>query len=399
MTKEEYKAQRDGLMKVANEAVSSSDLETARKTRAQIEELDNKFEEEAKEAANIASLEKKEIVDIMGKNQPVKGEVIDRTETPKIDNETAYRGVFAKKLQGRILNDDERRIFDIFNPSNATQTTSSHTAVVPTTLMAEIFREASAGHPILAAVDLTYVKGNVTYAYETAAGSAAWVAEASTPSDSVDTTAKLELKGFQLAKVMPISYTLKEMSTDAFLLYIRDNIADKIGAALATAVAQGSGSSQPKGITTALEAESSTPQVASWTASTDDVDYAKVAGVFALVGSGYMSGTAVYATNAFVWNKLALIKDTTGRPIFIPDASEGAIGRLFGAPVYVEDGVPANAMIVGDVKSGYRMNVSKDLEIMEDDKPSSLKTDYVGVMVVDGGLVTTKAFAYLKKSA
>ena len=56
-------------------------------------------------------------------------------------------------------------------------------------------------------------------------------------------------------------------------------------------------------------------------------------------------------------------------------------------------------MILGNVRAGYRMNVSKELVIMEEDKPTSQRTNYVGYMMVDGAPITSKAFAYLKKSA
>ncbi|MEG2185551.1 MAG: phage major capsid protein, partial [Cloacibacillus sp.] len=243
MKKDEYKTQRDGLMKVANDAVTSGDLETARKTRAQIEALDAQFEDEMKELANITALEQKKIVNlaVTGSSASIKGEVIDRLFAAFLCVVAAYPTVFAKRLQGRNLTNEEQRVFDIFNPLDATQTTSSHTAVIPTTLMSEIFTEASVGHPILAAVNMTNVKGYVTYPKETSAGDAAWYGEADTLNDSADTTGSLELKGYPLSKVIPISYTLKEMATDAFLIYIRTNIADKIGAALATAIAQGQG--------------------------------------------------------------------------------------------------------------------------------------------------------------
>jgi HK97 family phage major capsid protein len=50
----------------------------------------------------------------------------------------------------------------------------------------------------------------------------------------------------------------------------------------------------------------------------------------ALVKSGYLRNAEIYATNNTIWTQLANIVDNTGKPMFIPDVTNGTVGKLFG---------------------------------------------------------------------
>src|SRR5690606_36900217 len=90
---------------------------------------------------------------------------------------------------------------------------------------------------------------------------------------------------------------------------------------------------QPKGIVTALVAEQGTPQIIEYD-DTDDLDYDKLAKAMGLIKSTYKNGADIYAKSTTSWNKLALIKDDQGRPLFISDVTtDGGSSRIFGLQV------------------------------------------------------------------
>jgi len=116
------------------------------------------------------------------------------------------------------------------------------------------------------------------------------------------------------------------------------------------------------------------------------------------IKSGYAANARFYATSATIWNHLANILDDNKRPIFIPDATQGGVGRIFGIVVEEEDAIPADAVLLGNMAKGYAANKNEDITMYYEDHIKERATDYMGYALVDGQPLTTKAFAYLKKS-
>ncbi|MGN0881209.1 phage major capsid protein [Cloacibacillus porcorum] len=417
MTVEEYKNKRNELMSAATGAVTSGDVEAAAAKRAEIEALDENYDAEQRELANLAALKERKIVDITipCDNTPAPQSL---TPTAKMqaeqDEDATYRRAFAHTLMGFRLPAEEAEIFDKVNRiiapdiQNATQTAATHTVVIPKTLVDAIWKEMGELHPILNAVPKTFVKGKLSYPYETVSGdNAAFYDEDTEVTEGSFTIAALDLDGYELAKALKISWKLQKMSIDSFLAYVANLVAEKMANALAVAVVSGKGvagssdswKSQPQGIITALDAETNTPQVITWTPSTDDVTYEKMTGLMSKIRSGYSTGAAIYAKNDFIWNTLANIKDSNGRPYFIADVMSGGVGRLFGHVVYEEDAIPDNAMLLANIRQGYLMNVQEDISLMQDEHMTKRTTTYMGYAILDGKVRTTKAFAYLKKSS
>lgn len=407
MTVEEYKNKRNELMSAATDAVTSGDVEAAAAKRAEIEALDENYDAEQRELANLAALKERKMIDITIPRDNAPQSLTPAAKTQDVLDENAiYREAFAHTLMGFRLPAEEAEIFDKVNRSlapdiqNATQTASTHTIVIPNTLVEQIWKEMGEAHPILRAVPKTYVKGKLTYPREKDGGdNATWYDESTEVTSGSFTLDSIELDGYELAKSILISWKLEKMSIDAFLTYIATLIAEKMGNALAAAIVSGTGTKQPQGIVTALEAESSTPQVMTWTETSDEVDYAKLTEFMGKIRSGYSSGAVIYAKNSFIWNVLANLLDGTGRPYFIADVISGGVGRLFGHVVYEEDAVPENAMLLANVARGYRMNVQEEISLLRDEYMTKRQAEFMGYAILDGKPITTKAFAYLKKSS
>jgi HK97 family phage major capsid protein len=119
----------------------------------------------------------------------------------------------------------------------------------------------------------------------------------------------------------------------------------------------------------------------------------------ALVKSGYLRNAEIYATNNTIWTQLANIVDNTGKPMFIPDVTNGTVGKLFGIPVYEEDGVADGEVFLADVQDGYAINVNEDVSMYFEDHVKARNTDYMAYSLVDGTVLTTKAFGLLRKKS
>ena len=321
------------------------------------------------------------------------------------DENKLYNSAFAKNMMGLELNKEEAETFNKVNADfrNATQTAEQHTVLVPETVRQGIWAEIGEAHPIFGDITPTFIPRKVTIIKEkNAMSDAEWVDEDTEGNDEEAGFGTIELDGCELVKSIKISWKLKKMSIDAFLAYITTKLAEKMGNAIAKAMIDGKGKpggsdewkAQPKGIATALKAESSTPQVITYTGT---ISYENMLTLMSKIKSGYINGSSFYANNTTIWNQLAAIKDGDGKSIFIPDATIGGVGRIFGVPVKEEDGVSDGQVLLGNVSKGYVMNINENMTIYTDDHVKARTTDYMGYALIDGDVVTTKSFALLKK--
>jgi HK97 family phage major capsid protein len=200
------------------------------------------------------------------------------------------------------------------------------------------------------------------------------------------------------------------MATEEFIPYIINELGERVGVALGTAIAVGKGKPgegqtfkpEPLGIETALLAENSTPQVVTYnpTAQTPDpLAYEDFTAAIGKIHSSYLSGAAIYANNKTIWGQLANLTDSTGRPLFIPDLTSGGVGRMFGFVVKADAGVSDDSIIIGNPNAGYVFNTNEPMSIATEEHVKARTVDYAAYTIVDGGLLDTKAFALIKKSS
>ena len=408
MDKKQYEVKRAELLAKMKAAIEAEDVAVAQATNEEIEALDAKFKALATAQANFAALNGMDrpatVPEIPAALNSAGIPAAKPAEDPKADDEKMYVNAFAHYMMGDKLSADEEKIFAA---KNATTTAKENYVVVPTTVRDGIWHEMEERHPVIAATVRTHIKGDVDILVETSVGSApSWYDEDTAVTAEKAVTAKITLKGCELAKDIPVSWKLKKMSVDEFISYIQTRIADKMGNGLAAGLLVGLGvdsatenprPSQPLGVITKLEAETGTPQVVSYTAA-NGIVYANLTGARAKIKSGYASKARWYANAATIWNRLANVLDEMGRPVFIPDATSGGVGRIFGIVVEEEDAVPADAVLLANMADGYACNVNEDITMYQEDHIKERTTDYMGYALIDGQPLTTKAFAYLKKS-
>jgi HK97 family phage major capsid protein len=418
MNKEKYLEQRNDLLKEIENLIEEGKTEDADAKMKEVEALDEKWENVKKANANLTALKgSAKVTDIENKSVDVGGgKVIDTIQKPvAVDEDKLYETAWAKTMQGKKLDANEQTVFDKVNAEfrNAyTHGTGNTPTLIPETVVAGIWKRAEEMYPLLADVKKYNVKGTLVINKHTAidAGDAAWYDESTATADEENAFEQLTLTGCELAKAITVTWKLRSMATEDFIPYIKNELGERVGVALGTAIAQGRGKPgtgdnfkpEPLGIETALEDESPASQVVTYNPAAttpDPLDYEKITQAIGKIHSSYLSGCAIYANNATIWNQLANITDTTGRPIFIPDATSGGVGRMFGMVVKADAGVSNDTVIIGNPNKGYVLNTNEPMSLATEEHVKARTVDYAAYTIVDGGLLDTKAFALIKKSS
>lgn len=294
------------------------------------------------------------------------------------------RSAFWKVMTGRETTAEERALMTVAGLA------SKAAVAIPTTIVEGIWSLIDEMHPFLADVQRFHVRGNLILRKHTAitAGDAAWYAEGADLTDEENEFDLVELTGHQLAKIVRVSYKLRDMSEPEFIAYIQREIAIRMGAALGNAVINGTGTNQPTGVKTVL----GSGQKIQYTTLTDDL----MRQAAAKVNSFLASDVAIYCNNNTAWTVIAGVKDQQKRPIFINDSvSEGIVGKALGYAVKVDDAMADGDILFANAKAGYAFNVNSDVQVLIEDKPTKLEFDYVGYALADGDVIDDKAFAML----
>ena len=104
------------------------------------------------------------------------------------------------------------------------------------------------------------------------------------------------------------------------------------------AFTNGTGSGQPWGFRSSAITPNSVAQVGTTVGS---LAYSDLTNLKYSLKTGYRS-QAVYVTSSAGVKLLENLKDTQGRPLFLPSIREGAPDQLLGRPIYIVDEVPSN---------------------------------------------------------
>lgn len=408
----DYENQRNELLNKAQEALKNGNSELCEQLTNDIKEMDTAYDKHKLNMANLAALEgsgAKGPAVITGSGAPAANKLTDSEEEKAKElkaKEEKYVIAFANKLQGKKLTDEQQQIFNEFNAGlqNSAQTAADHSVLIPETVKQGIWEEMGQSHPILEDLFTTNILGDVKIIKDEGDGNDAdWTDEETETGDDNVALGTVNLTGCELSKNITVSWKLKNMEAHDFIAYITKKLAKKLGNAVANAVVNGKGKPgergdfkpQPRGIVTALEAEASTPQVKTFNAAAG-VKYKDITGLFALVKSGYKK--VIYANSTTIWNVIANIVDSTGKPYFVADPTNAGVGRVLGAVVKEEDAVKDDGILLGDVAAGYAMNINKTMQMYSEDHVKARTTDYSGYMIADGDVLSNKAFAYLKKN-
>lgn len=284
-----------------------------------------------------------------------------------------YRSAFLKSMLDMELTAEERDAY--------THTTADAKDVLPTTMLNKIWDLVSKKHSILEDITI-YRTGTileVTKHTEIVQGKAKVVSEGAANDDEKNTFVKVTLSGKDFSKTIYVSYATSKMSIDA----LEDYLINEISTSMSEAIAEDVVSTIDAGINAANKVSS---------ASATEITYKELATLFGKLKR--VANVKVYVSNATLYNQLVAMTDNTGRPIFQPNAQDGAKGVLLGGVVKVEDAVADGTILVGDPgKVVY--NMIQDIIVETDKDIANHKYIYSGYARGEGALIDDKAFAKL----
>lgn len=296
-----------------------------------------------------------------------------------------YRTGFLKTMLRQELNAEERDA--VAYVMKTTDTTNHADYLLPRTLLNEIWSLIEEEHSILQDVML-YRTGtilDIPIHASISQGDAKTVNEATANDDEINVWAKVTLAGKDFSKHIDISYAMAQMSIDSLEAYLRQEIADRMGAALA------------KDAVTQILSDYDSTNNAVVTAEEDTLEFTDVTNALSVLKNG--KGRIVfYANNATVYKRLVGMVDTTGRPIFQPNAQAGAEGTLVGFQVKKEDAVDDDVVLIGYPKTVVG-NMIQDIMIETDRDIKKHVITYAGYARAEFKLVAAKAFATLTVDA
>ena len=290
-----------------------------------------------------------------------------------------YRNAFLKSLKGEELNTEERAAY-VATTGDTTANNHGAGLLVPTEMLNNIWSLIEEQHAILGDITLYRTNTYLSIPVHTAIaqGDATTVAENAANDDEINNFMTVVLHGQDYSKTVKISYAMAQMSIDALETYLTNEIASRLGAAMARDTIAG--------ILTDYYTTDNTV-----VALNDTRTYGDGADAFGALKNAN-GGAVVYGTNKTIYTRLAVLEDTEGHLIFQPDANAGIQGRLLGAPVKVEDGLSDDVLLIGYPKNVVG-NVVQDVMVETDRDISKHVIIYSGYARYESKLIAPKSFA------
>lgn len=257
-------------------------------------------------------------------------------------NSPEYREAFLKNLQGKELTAEERAAV-------------TATAAIPTETANKIWGKMEL-YPILNAIDVMHIPGNVILPVEGTINAAAVVAMGTAATDGADALAPVSLGAYKLIKTVEITADVQAMAIPAFENWLVDRLANKLFRLVAGQVAAGTGTNEPTGLATITAAGTYTKAA---------ITYADLLTIIAALPAEYDPNACFVMSRATFYGNVLNVTTTQKQPVVVADPQAPAKYNVFGFPVIIEDGVGTD-IIFGDLKEGYVWNFAKDVEVESD---------------------------------
>jgi len=300
-----------------------------------------------------------------------------------------YRSAYLKRLQGKELNEVEKRAL--------TTAAGSAGAAVPTTTLNRIIDKLRQTSALFPRITVSYVPGNLSIVVANAKNAAAWKTEGNDGTPTDDTVVNVQLAGYELIKLVEISAAAEAMTIDAFEAYIASEIGRRLAIAIENAILNGNGGGEPTGILSGITWD--TTNSTTWTASST-IGYDNLVDGLALLPTLYHNNAVFVMNRKMLFGGIRKIKTDDKQPIFTYNPQDAARNSILGYPVIVDDYMPDDTILLGDF-SYYYMNFAKSPEISVSREAAfkSGKITYRGLAVADGKPALAEAFVKIYKAA
>lgn len=389
-----------------DEEMSAEDIDAAEK---RVKEIDAKIAElkksaedaKAKRAKLVAGLEEdyqrgelKPVESLNGSVMKFNGSIKETTDLSR-DGE-AYERAWVKDMASRCgvklvdgmeMTDAEKRAF--------TATTANTPQVLPTALDTQIWSLIDSGNALYGDLNIDSMKNvyEIIRHKSIDAGDAAKTTENVAAGDEQNTFDTITVTGEEFKKTVKISRKASVQSVQGFESYLAREVSNRIGNSLDVYAF-----SQLADTTLGMDSANLalTPATAG---KLTEADMRKVLAALKVDADGYArsKGRAIYASSTTIWDYVAGVQYTDGRPAFIADTMNSdplTQGRIFGTPVKEDANVADGVLIVG-YPGAIAANLFDGLDITPFIDPFTQEHSFTGYALFDCGLIVPKAFAKL----
>lgn len=328
------------------------------------DEADSLIEERAK--INAAIEERNALIEKVKANETTiktfseeTNHMEERIFTP---DSVEYRDAWLKNLQGKELSVEERAAVDA-------------SAAIPTQTMNQIIGRLEV-NPIIAAVDVMHIAGNISFPIEGTVNEASWIDMDAASTDSADTITEVVLGAYKLIKTIEISADVKAMSIPAFESWLVARLANKMEKAVATSIVAGTGTKQATGLNTIAK------NAFAWTKA--GMKFKDLMTMISKLPTEYANGASFVMSRDIFYTQVLGMETNSGDSVVVADPQAPAKFNILGYPVIIDD--RAKGVIFGDLKEGYKFNFASDISVSADDSVAfrTGSTVYRGMCLADG---------------
>ena len=400
MNKEKYLELRNGLYTEAENLINEGKLEEGKAKMKEITDLDNKFEKEATELANLAALKDNAKVSLangapinnLGGNISSFGE----NAVEDVSNSIEYRKAFMNYVTKGTAIPGELK-----NVAGPTKTTDVG-EMIPETVLSRIIEKMEATGMILPLVTRTAYKGGLTIPTSTVKPTATWVAEGAGSEKQKKSTGSITFAYHKLRCAISNSLEVETMALPIFETTFINNVVEAMTKALEQSIINGDGSGKPKGILKESVAEGQNVDVAAG----GKLEYQTLVNAEAALPLSYENGAVWFMTKKTFMSFIGMV-DTNGQPLArVNYGINGQADRsLLGRKVILNDYMDSYTDTVESDKivaflfnpSDYVLNTNLNMTIKryEDNDTDDLVTK--AVMLVDGKVVDKNSLVTITK--
>lgn len=398
MTKAEYDAQRETLLNEAKDLVWSGDVKSAEKKKSEISVLDEQFELEARQAANLSA-------ELGGESEKtfdnIRNGDVRMNNTEIGINSIEYRKAFMDYVQKGIVS-------EALHNGDATTTTSTAGAVIPTVVLDRIVAKLEAESVMYNLVTKTNYKGGLSIPTVSVKPTASWVNENAGSEKKAITTGSITFTYHKLRIAIAASLEVETMSLSAFETFVVNLIGTAMANAIDDAIINGNGSTQPLGILNNASGKQAVVSGQTITvAKGAGLDYGVLVDAESALPSQYENG-AVWIMSKKTFMSFMGMVDDDGQPIGRVNYGLGGkperflLGREVAITDKVDDFVAspsADTTFAGIVNpKDYILNINLNITVKQYEDNDTDATVRKAAMLVDGKLVDNGSLVVLKVS-
>ena len=339
MTHEEIEARKAEINEILN-GEGEFDLDAL---EAEVRELNQK-DEELKRAAALEAETRAAVAAGAGTVTKTFEETEEKRKMYEI-NSVEYRDAWLKNLQGAAITPEERTAL------------ANGSYVIPTETLNRIVGKMEL-YPLLNAVDVLHIPGYVEIPTEGTVNDATIKAMGTAATDSEDALGHVSLAAYKIIKTVEITADVTAMAIPAFETWLVERLANKIFRYCTEMVADGSGSSEPYGLTTITATDQTYTKAA--------ITFTDLLTIIGTLPTRYLPNAKFVMSKETFWTNVMAVKDSQNNPIVVMDPQAPAKYNVMGFPVIIEDEVGTD-IIFGDLKEGYVWNFAKEVEVARDE--------------------------------